>query len=386
MWNSLKKFWLLDDPRSYGARAILQGAADGLRSVGKVVRQCLMETDAEGAKRMGEDLLRFEPDAILLANHPSSLFLRQIGFEKSPCLTLVWLLDDPYLMGAEPFSSEEIVLVADPSFAQAARSRGAERILFLPVAAPVMRAGKHRDECACKVSYVGSASNVDHMRSQLPDDLALYFDRIIIKKIEEPYLEFEELLQKYPLAPGKAVPLTGQLCYYLYANSNRLSRLHFLLPLAKHGLKLYGNQNWEPQIEGTALEPCFQGGIEPLVQFPDLIASTQININLRSLQGFVTPTQRDFLVPRCGGFMISTAHQRQMRDWRSVDPQNHFQLDRFPWSPIAATPEELEYKVQEYLQIAEYRSDWTLHAAQVIEEHHTFAHRMQQLGLILGEV
>jgi len=36
-WESLKKWWMFDDPRSYGARQLMLGAAERLRRTGKQV-------------------------------------------------------------------------------------------------------------------------------------------------------------------------------------------------------------------------------------------------------------------------------------------------------------------------------------------------------------
>jgi hypothetical protein len=384
MWNSLHRFWLFDDPRSYGARAILREAAVGLQMLGKQVRCCPFDpSQPDSPAFLRQDIEEFQPDAILLANHPASLFCRQVGFPDPPAQMLVWLLDDPFLMGGEPFSADELVLAADPGFIAPARARGAHRILFLPVAAPVHAHAIYKEEYAFPLVYVGAASDLQPLRRQLQPPVADYLDRIVQHKLSRPYAEFQNLLAETPFAAGKQLTFTGQLAYYLYAESNRRSRLQFLQPLASLGLRLFGNPLWSKFIDGTPLHPLFCGSIDPLEEYPHLIRSTRINLNLRSLQGFITPTQRDFWVPRYGGFLLSTQHQKPLPDWRKHDPQNYFRLNEFPWSPVAATPEELAKAADFWLYHPAERQNWILHAAAELQQHHTFTHRMNQLGMIL---
>ncbi len=381
MWSKLKRFWLFDDPRSYGARAILRGAAEGLQAVGKEVRLFPFEGNVpNAAQTLRNDILQFNPDAILLANHPASLFLQQIGMHSAPCPMFVWIFDDPFIMGGEPYSPEEIVLVADPAFAQGAKERGASKVLFLPVAAPVSFYAEERAEYQAPLAYVGATSITKHMRQQMDPHIARYLDEIIARKLSNPAIGFAKLLETYPYSPEQRIHLNGQLAYYLYAESNRLSRLRFLEPLVDLGLKLYGNEAWCPQIANTKLADCFQGEIDPFSEYPHLIHSVTININLRSLQGFMVPTQRDFLVSRVGGFLLSTRMNSETTDWRRYDPENRFHLSEFPWSASCATPNELLDTARHYLEKERARKEWIRDACYRIADHHTFTHRMDQLG------
>ena len=384
MWSSLKRFWLFDDPRSYGARALLCGAVEGLEAVGKQVRIFSLDPQAPaGAEALRNDLLRFAPDAVLLANHPSSLFLRDIGLTAAPCRFFVWIFDDPFLMGEESFSPDDIVLVADPMFAEAARARGARRVLFLPVAAPVHIQADLRREYAAPLAYVGSTQQMNHRRAQMPEEIVRYFDQIVEYKVSDPARGFEDLLESFPMASGKKIILNGGVAYYLYTEANRLSRLRYLRPLASLGLSLYGNETWSAQIQGTDLQSCFRGALDPFLEYPSLIRSAAININLRSLQGYVAPTQRDFLVPCVGGFLLSTTVKNADFYWNRVDPDNLFYLSAFPWSFAASSPDDLHQAADRFLKEPNARREWTDFAARIIAEKHTFAHRMEQLGRLL---
>ncbi len=387
MWSSLKRFWLFDDPRSYGARAILNGAVKGLRKIGKEVRLFKYDPQLDNpSSLLREDLLNYKPDAVLLANHPSSLFLSQIGLGSPPCQFFIWVFDDPYMMGAEKYSDEEIVLLADPGFISGARMRGASQIYFLPVAAPVSSNAQYKKEYNAPLAYVGSTLNLNQLRSKIQPQMAEYFDFIVKKKIEDPANSFSYYLNNYPISNEKKVTLTGHLLYYLYTEANRITRLSFLKVLSSSiDIQFYGNDAWLPLIQNTKLERFFHGTIDPFEDYSHLIRSVDINVNLRSLQGFVAPTQRDFLVPRHGGFLMSTAINQEFYDWSYIDPEDLFGLPSFPWSPSFPTPDLFTEAAELYLSDGRFRRDWVDYVLTELMRRHLFSHRMEQLGIMLSK-
>lgn len=381
MWSSWKRFWTIDDLASTGARLVLKPAMEGLRLNGKEVREfCLDHSDAGLTQKARQDILTYQPDVIFLANHPSSVFLHQIGFDKAPCPVLVWLLDDPLLMGNEPFDADEIVLVSDPKFAIGARQRNAKRIRFFPAAAPDRMDAEYKPEYNAPVAYVGSIHVNPQARAGIPLELRNYLNDIIRKKIEAPRSEFAELLEANPLASGKRVQMSGPLHYFLYTEANRIYRLRFLHALAPLNLRLYGNETWKQEIAGTPLEDCFAGRLDPFAEYPSLIRSTAITINLRSLQRFYAPVHRDFLVPRLGGFTISSASYGDCGDWQKADPGDIYHLRTFPWSYECSTPAEMVDAAIRFLRADNMRKEWTANAAAVIHSFHTYSQRMTQLG------
>ncbi|MBZ0256792.1 glycosyltransferase [bacterium] len=377
---SLDRVWMFDDPRSHGARSIMGWAAEGLRRIGKTVCVSqLVPNDPHSLTQLRDDLLAFQPTAILLANHPAQQFWQQIGFDSAQCASLVWLFDDPFLMGKETFSPEEIVLLSDPSFEQGAKQRGAQTTMFLPVAAPDTINAQSVPEFKTHVAYVGAAADLSAMRNALSKDIADYFDGIAAKKAIQQNADLNHLLSDFPLSESKRITLTGQVAYYVYANANRIHRMNYLLPLADLDLKLYGNDAWRPYLANTKLEACFQGGIDPLVDYHNLIRSVDVNINLRSLQGFSAPTHRDFLVPRLGGFMIASPIYGAT-SLEVLDPESHFGLRQFPWAPTADSPEIIADEVKEWLRQPHQRKQWIENASTIICKEHLFSHRMQQLN------
>lgn len=381
---SLDRVWMFDDPRSHGARSIMGWAAEGLRRIGKMVCVSqLVPNNPHSLTQLRNELLAFQPTAILLANHPAQHFWQQIGFGSPQCASLVWLFDDPFLMGKEAFSPEEIVLLSDPSFKQGAKQRGAQTTMFLPVAAPDSINAQSVPQFKTEVAYVGAAADLSAMRNALSTEITDYFDGIAILKAKQKEADLNQLLSDFPLSESKRITLTGQVAYYVYANANRIHRMDYLLPLADLDFNLYGNDAWKPYIANTKLEACFQGGIDPLVDYHNLIRSVDVNINLRSLQGFSAPTHRDFLVPRLGGFMIASPIYGAMSQ-DELDPENRFGLHRFPWAPTAETPETIVEEVKEWLRQPHQRKQWIENASTIICKEHLFSHRMQQLDEALS--
>ncbi len=378
---SLDRVWMFDDPRSHGARSVLRWAADGLRLIGKNVHVSYLRPEHDTAlQQLRRELIEFGPTAILLANHPAKQFWTQLGFDRAQCDSLVWVFDDPSLMGDEPFSAEEIVLLSDPSFEAPAKTRGAQTTLFVPVAAPDRFHVEEEERFKTPIVYVGSAADVSAMRNALSDDMAEYFDTIAKQQAQFPSMPLKNLLSEHLLSDTKKVTLTGQVAYYIYANANRIYRLNYLQPLANSGLALYGNQNWTPHITNTPLEACFRGEIDPASDYPNLICSVAINLNLRSLQGFSAPTHRDFLVPRLGGFLLSTKPHGQSNQCVHKEDYN---LNHFPWSPEIDSPDTITFQSTTWLDNITERRRWIDHAKSIIDREHLFSHRMMQLNDLL---
>ncbi|MBN2326757.1 MAG: hypothetical protein JXR73_06355 [Candidatus Omnitrophica bacterium] len=387
MWNSWKRFWTIDDPQSMGARLVLKPAMDGLRLIGKEVREFFLDrSDAALCQMARRDVLSHQPDAILLANHPSSVFLNQIGLDSAPCPVLVWLFDDPLLMGNEPFDDKEIVLVTDPQFEAGARQRGAKQVYFLPAAAPDHISANFQEQYAAPINYVGSIHINPKARAGIPPELRGYLKAVIGRKVESPEMNFEEILTRFPLAPGKQIAMTGPLHYFLYTEANRQSRLHFLRALAPHVLRIYGNEMWKDELKDVTMQNCFRGRLDPFLEYPDVIYSSDVTINLRSLQGFRAPTHRDFLAPRLGGFLLSSMIHEDSYDWKSVDPQNLYHLQEFPWSHSFRRPAEMAESASRFLADPQKRKDWIELASREIHLHHLYSQRMIQFGELLDSV
>ncbi len=385
-WNSQKKWWLFDDPRSYGARQLMLGAAEGLRRNGKLVHlHPLDPNDPFADQKLKQSIVDFEPDAILLANHPSTLFFQNIQMRPPPCHHFIWVFDDPFMMGDEPYAVNDIVWIADPSFAIGARHRGASQIHFVPVAAPCDIHARIKPEYEVPLLYVGATFRMAQAREQMGKQVEAYLDEIINLKLANPENTFQSLLDTHLLGGTAKVQWSGQLAYYLYTEVNRKHRLNYLSVLADQSLNLYGNEAWKIEIEGTPLASCFKGTLDPLREYPNAIRSAEININLRSMQGISAPVQRDFLMPAAGGFMLSSHQVQSGMDWKKWDSSNRFKLDEFEWSPSFQSKDEMLDRIKEYQPDEKKRREWIDRTRQSIQNHHTFAHRIEQVGRWMNE-
>ncbi|MGC9328902.1 MAG: glycosyltransferase family protein, partial [Candidatus Hinthialibacter sp.] len=270
-----------------------------------------------------------------------------------------------------------------PRFEEGARRRGAKQVCFLPVAAPDHISAQFQEKFAAPINYVGSIHINPKARAGIPLELRSYLQKVIDVKVESPELDFEEILTQLPLAPGKRITMSGPLHYFLYAEANRQSRVQFLRGLAPLGLRIYGNDVWKEELRALNLQNCFGGPLDPFDEYPGVICSSAVTLNLRSLQGFHAPTHRDFLTPRLGGFLLSSRIHEEPYDWKIVDPKNLYHLQDFPWSPSCRRPDEMAETASRYWRNLQERKDWIEHASQEIHLHHLYSQRMIQFGKML---
>jgi hypothetical protein len=341
--------------------------------------------DRDSATNIANDIRQYDPDILFHANHPVVQFFQQVGFQGYPYQSMVWLLDDPAIMGDEMFHPNELVLVSDPAFIDSAQKRGAKTVIFLPVAATVQDI-QYRNNYDFPVVYVGSTQVNHDALNSIPNQFLEYFEQIIRLKCSNPQLSIEELLVSHPYAEGKIIQLSGPLHYFLYTESNRQYRLQFLHSLVESGLRLYGNDEWIEQVQRTKLQSCYMGSIDPVNDYPFLVRSCKININIRSMQRFSAPVHRDFLYPCYGGFTVSSSLQSTETDWPQIDPLNIYRLPDFPWSPSANSPEQMKDLVEHYLKNESERNEWIENSRSIIQNQHTYRHRVCQLGDIVDKL
>ncbi len=386
---TFRSFWTFDDPRSFGARAIVSGFVGGLRTLGCDVHVTPLDPDApDGSETLRRELEASSPDVLLFVNQPSAVYLTQLGFssaqqEAMDVPRFVWMLDDPFILGADAFGPRDVVVAADPGFIPILKARGAREVIYLPVAADRLEPGERKERFVSPVAYVGSVMDMSAWRSQLPDPVAHYLDTIVDRRLDDPGLSFDELLDANPLTEGKRLNLDGPLAYYLYVVANTRHRIRMLEALTPYGLKIFGNEDWHTVLpERSKLRDVLHPTIDPHRDVPDLAVSTEININLRSLQGFASPTQRDFIIPGFGGFLLSSSRHAADEMERVVAGQ---------WesleSPTAKTPEALAESVGDWLERPNDRRDWIESRRETIAARHLYRHRAASaLTILAGSV
>ncbi|HPA47353.1 MAG TPA: glycosyltransferase [bacterium] len=374
------KIWSFDDPQSFGARTVVCGALRGMEECGWHVRAPRLDP-AAGMPSLKSDLQAFSPDCVFFVNQPPGLYYARMGFrpdewQSLPYRRLVWILDDPFILGNDPFHPEDIILIADPAFETTVRQRGGVQVHFLPVAADIEQPGTIRDQYAAPVGYVGSVKNMQDWSRKVPSDLRDYLDRIVAEKVRRPAVPFEQLLQEIPFAPGRRVTLDGPLAYYLYVMANNRFRIELLEQLVPFGLQLYGGSDWPLFVEHSALQHCYRGILDPITETPDFYRSAAISINLRSLQGFTAPTQRDFNIPAAGGFLLSADLGTQpvascVPYWEGIR------------SPTFRDATEIVKQTQHLLSSSNERMEWVNSVRQVIHRNHRYVHRVERIAEIL---
>lgn len=386
---------MFDDASSQGARIIMRSVAEGLRENGYDAHVFeLNHRDPTVCERMKADVLAYQPDLIFLANHPVQHLLNQIGLAAIDCNVIVWLFDDPSIMGDDAFQPHEIVLAADPSFIAGAIQRGAEKIHFVPVAAPCTYQTEVKEEYRYPVVYAGSIFVNHAMRDSIQPGLQPVVRELIQQKLRKPELKFQALLSSHeikkllniPVNSNFQITLNKSILYFMYAECNRHWRLQFVKALEPTGLHLFGNKAWLPYIQNTPLQQRFHAPIDSFTQYPHLIRSADINININSLQGITAPTLRDFQIPYYGGFQVTASFQPHPQSWQEHDPKNVFELEDFPWSDTAASPLALHELVMMYLDKPQQRSEWVSYTNNVITQKHTMAHRIGQIQELLSNL
>lgn len=395
MLHQVKKIWMFDDASSQGARIIMRSVMDALREHGYDLHVFeANHRDPTVRKRMKADLLAFQPELIFLANHPINHLLQQLGIESIDSHVIVWLFDDPIIMGEEHFQPHEIVLAADPSFIPGATQRGAETAVFAPVAAPCSMDVEVKEEYCHPVVYAGSVFIHQNMRNTIDPNLAPVVRSLIQQKLQHPQINFQDLLRQIDINKLMNIPkqvdvnidLNPGLIYFMYAECNRHWRLQFIKALDSCDIHLYGNHSWQQYIQGSGIQKRFHNPIDSFTEYPRLIKSADININIHSLQGITAPTLRDFQVPFYGGFQLSAAYQDHPADWQEHDPENYFGLDSFPWAKPADSPEELQQVVQQYTDQPNAREEWITHTKESIQQKHTMTHRITQIKELLQQI
>lgn len=394
MLHQVKKIWMFDDASSQGARIIMRSVMDALREHGYDLHVFeANHRDPTVRERMKADLLAFQPELIFLANHPINHLLKQLEMEPVNSHVIVWLFDDPIIMGEERFQPHEVVLAADPSFIAGAKQRGAETIVFAPVASPCDIEVEVKEEYRHPVVYAGSVFINQNLRNTIDPKLAPVVRSLIQQKLQHTKTDFQNLLDQIdinllmniPKQVDVKIDLNPALIYFMYAECNRHWRLQFIKALDACGIHLYGNQSWQQYIQGSGIQKRFHNPIDSFTEYPRLIKSADININIHSLQGITAPTLRDFQVPFYGGFQISAAYQDHPASWQTHDPDNTYELDIFPWAESADSPEELYHLVQRFMDQPKARQEWITHTKETIEQKHTMTQRIGQITELLKQ-
>ncbi|MFH1739583.1 MAG: glycosyltransferase, partial [bacterium] len=331
------------------------------------------------------DICSFEPDLIIQANIPSSvLFPRELA-RTLAVPRVVWYVDNPvYFWQPHPnffFTEHDHVFVSDTISVDFARSCGAQNVgvLYLSGSTDLQVSDQPREDLRCPLSFVGQIVNVSDIWNMLTEEENRALTCLIDLRLQDPWADMQGLLagltaEQTSLVSRIPQRLKTPLHSLLYITSNARQRIQVLESVAQYGLKLYGTDAWlTVPAEDSPLRKCYCGPVEYRTEFPLVCKSSDINLNINSLQDVHSPNMRIYDVPLLDGFLLSDwfpgadnflVPDREMVFWRTID--------------------ELRRKIEYYLDHPDERQEVIQRGKQRILRDHTYDARADQLLRELG--
>jgi spore maturation protein CgeB len=249
----------------------------------------------------------------------------------------------------------------------------------LPLAATYEEPGPEDPSWSCDVSYVGQVRDMSFLfaNPRLDARVRSILDKIVRAMLQGKGQRLDRWVRSSPLLAELRAQYdleTFLKTYYLQMiwEANSRYRFNTLKPLAKLGLRIFGNEDWRALTTGTSLEKCFTGKTVAHEDLPRLFRNSKINVNMHHLQSSTSLNLRVFDVPAAGGFLI-TDSMPGLADL--------FEIGREV--VVYRTPEELREKVKHYLSHPEERLEIARRARQRVLRDHTFKNRWQQVRDIL---
>lgn len=375
----MSSIWTYCDPAGGGYGLFKRILLKNLSERGwntRIAEVPLMDEGAAGAIR--RQYFEQPADWILLINQTAAQFCEYakipLDHRPLPSKKWVWFLDDPRFFVHQPLETDEFAFCFDETYVEWLDRFCPRGAGFLPLAADREALGAYREDFAHEVSFVGGVIDQSGRRGQLPPDMRTYVDRLAELKLEMRWKTFDELAAEHPVAPGKRIRITGPVAHYLYWEANNRRRVRVLEALSGYDFAIYGNEDWKVLLEGSPLLERFMGPADPLDELPSIFASSQINLNIHSIQCRGSLNQRDFNAPVCGGFLLS--------DWvpaagRYFDPG----IEAVYWSDT----DDLRRKIDYYLARPGERARIVENGRARVSRDHTYARRtddlLKQLGL-----
>ncbi|MFH1740285.1 MAG: glycosyltransferase [bacterium] len=317
--------YALSGPAFYVHGPMLDALGRGFAEAGIETEICSVDPgDPAFSCRLLDSLTRFEPSVCLCLNTPPedsySQFLDAQAAQSLPQTRLVWAVDHPRFTALYPFSERDVVWASDDSYAEAARSLGAQRVAIAPPAADLDRDGVVREELRCPIAFVG----IYHDTSSFLDAFSPWARNTVEELVRRmlsgedvigergfldiaPYGDLEEsrpVFEEFCKRLGRAFrDDETKLLFVASVTAGSRRRAEVVKALLPMGICVYGNAAWRAVLDDAADER-FRGQAHRC-DLPDIYASAEINLNCHSPQlprGF---NPRDFNVLRTGGCLLS---------------------------------------------------------------------------------
>ena len=252
------------------------------------------------------------PDGLLFINRSPGEYTFPRILSRFRLPRVIWCIDDPHCFIRDPFGEQDFVWTWDDSYQAHLVERGARSVDPFPYVADLDEVEPiPNDRFRSPVSYIGQVKRFDPSELGLDEAQAELVRFVAQQKEAQPLRSYESLVCEYQAQFGlqiihsNAEPLPRFLRYGIYILANARRRMTLLEKAMPFGLKIYGNDDWLDVLGDHPLRACFQGSADPQRDVPSIFVSSQINLNIHSLQAASSLNQRDFNCPLVGGFLLT---------------------------------------------------------------------------------
>lgn len=322
------------------------------------------------------------PDLILTINH--------FGFDAEGHLaalldrlaipTAVWYVDDPtpILGGAEGLATDHTNLfVWDRAYLEPLAGYGFAGSRWLPLAVDsrrIERPAALTTECMYRLLFLGSSWTklIDKARSRLSEAEVAACERAIGQLAQNGFTTHAELLDLAGCATPKVTSPApssperqrqADRLAYIQRMASREWRQRVLSELPADDLTIVGDEAWSSLFPQVRHLPPSDYHLDTTA----IYHSAAVTINVTSRQMPTAVNQRAFDVPAAGGFVLQDSQADLM--------------ELFPEDAVAVfgSAEEAREKAAFYLRNSVVRRQITQRALDVIEQKHTYEHRVEEL-------
>lgn len=314
---------------------------------------------------------REKPDLLLFINKSPGEFTDRDELDRLQLPRMIWCLDDPNCFMNDAFSLNDFVFTWDNSYRKNLESMQARSVDHFPYVADLDGVEACVEErFRSPVSFIGQVKAFTASEYGLDESTSELIEHVARLKARYPDRDYQQLILdhqdsfglKIVRSESDAVP--QYIRYGIYIAANALRRISLLECARPFGLKIYGNEDWLTLLKDHPLRDCYVGVADPRLDAPSIFVSSEINLNIHSLQALTSLNQRDFNCPLVGGFLLT--------DW--VEGADEFFL---PDEEMVFyhNAEELKRKIEYYLDHESERLEIVRRGRERVLREHTYASR-----------
>ncbi len=312
-----------------------------------------------------------QPDLLLFINKSPDEYTDRKILDSLRLPRLIWCLDDPNCFVKENFGPNDFVFTWDKWYTKNLQDMQARSVDFFPYVADLDKVdATFQERFRSPVSYIGQVKAFSPDEWGLDEKTAELVKHAAEIKAHQPQSDYQTLILEHQSEFGLSIiktetdPLPQFVRYGIYITANALRRIWLLEAAMPFGLKIYGNDDWLVLLKDNPLRDCYAGPADPERDVPNIFASSQINLNIHSLQALTSLNQRDFNCPVSGGFLL-TDWVEGADDFFIPNEEMVFYNDRH----------DLQNKLQYYLEHSEERQEIINKGRARVLYEHTYAAR-----------